>query len=265
MIPCSTRALIPLALLAVTGVTLLSTPPKQDPRLAGGERSAARDGWIQVRLAGTPAEIGFQHGYLLAPEIDDALKVTRLSLLHENPRSYEFYRTAAQRVFWPKVDEEYRQEMTGIVEGLAARGVKADLWDVVILNASLEWGYYTDWLDHSPQSHAPDRCSAFVATGSYTKDGQVVIAHNNWSGLSRRRALEHRLRHPPRRRPPIHDGRLPGHDPLRRRFRPELSRHRDYRNHHHAVPRLRPRRHAGSLSARAKPCSIRPASTTSRA
>jgi len=27
----------------------------------------------------------------------------------------------------------------------------------------------------------PEHCSAFVATGSYTKDGKAVIAHNNWS------------------------------------------------------------------------------------
>jgi len=28
---------------------------------------------------------------------------------------------------------------------------------------------------------APDHCSAFVATGSYTKDNNAVIAHNSWS------------------------------------------------------------------------------------
>jgi hypothetical protein len=28
---------------------------------------------------------------------------------------------------------------------------------------------------------APEHCSAFVATGSYTKDGKVVVAHNNWT------------------------------------------------------------------------------------
>jgi hypothetical protein len=27
----------------------------------------------------------------------------------------------------------------------------------------------------------PEHCSAFVATGSYTKDGKVIIAHNNWT------------------------------------------------------------------------------------
>jgi hypothetical protein len=27
----------------------------------------------------------------------------------------------------------------------------------------------------------PERCSAFVATGSYTKDGKPIIAHNAWT------------------------------------------------------------------------------------
>ena len=32
------------------------------------------------------------------------------------------------------------------------------------------------------RSGAPDKCSAFVATGRSTRDGRPVIAHNNWSG-----------------------------------------------------------------------------------
>jgi hypothetical protein len=38
-----------------------------------------KNGWTFVRLKGTPEEIGFQNGYLLAPEIDDLLKVTSRS------------------------------------------------------------------------------------------------------------------------------------------------------------------------------------------
>ncbi len=33
----------------------------------------------------------------------------------------------------------------------------------------------------SRSSHAPEHCSAFIATGSYTKDGRIVIGHNNWT------------------------------------------------------------------------------------
>jgi membrane protein implicated in regulation of membrane protease activity len=42
-----------------------------DPRLAKSLRFE-RGGWIYVHLEGSPQEIGYQHGYLLAPEIWDA-------------------------------------------------------------------------------------------------------------------------------------------------------------------------------------------------
>ncbi|HEY4978747.1 MAG TPA: hypothetical protein VII25_06260, partial [Candidatus Acidoferrum sp.] len=37
-----------------------------DPRLKGTYRFE-RGGWVYVHLQGEPAEIGFQHGYMLAP------------------------------------------------------------------------------------------------------------------------------------------------------------------------------------------------------
>ena len=60
---------------------------------------------------------------------------------------------------------------------------------MVALNAWLELPYYDKWHDKStgtPSNGAGpgDHCSAFVATGSYTKDHRVVIAHNNWTSYS---------------------------------------------------------------------------------
>ena len=152
-----------------------------DPRLAGSSRGA-RNGWITVRLQGAPSAIGYQHGTLLAPEIADAVAVAKLNLTHDGKRDWAFFRKAAETVFWPRVDAEYRQEMQGIAEGAAAAGAKVDLWDVVALNASIELPYYTATLDQDGRSGAPDKCSAFVATGRYTRDGMPVVAHNNWSG-----------------------------------------------------------------------------------
>lgn len=181
----SARTLLPFALLASLAGLSCFGQSAQDPRLRGGTRSPVKNGWIPVRLQGSPAQIGYQHGYLLATEIRDALEVTRLSLLHDGAaknRDWAFYRTAAQKVFWPRVDEEYKQELQAMAEGMAARGVPGDVTDLVILNANLEMGYYTDTLDGASGSKKPERCSAFVATGSYTRDGRVVIGHNNWSG-----------------------------------------------------------------------------------
>jgi hypothetical protein len=158
-----------------------------DERLKKAFRKPEQNGWIFVHLEGTPAQIGFQHGYLLAPEIEDTQRVVALGLTHDSKKNYAFFRNAAEKVLWPHIEAQYREELKGIVEGLKAKGVALDLWDVVALNAWLELSpYYTDWYDKehklaSVHRPVPEHCSAFVATGSYTKDGKIVIAHNDWT------------------------------------------------------------------------------------
>lgn len=176
------KLLLFCALLTGLAAGLLSYAPALDARLAGGSRGAMKNGWIPVKLSGTPEQIGFQHGSLLAREIEDSLAVTRLQMTHGTARDWRFFRNAAEKILWPRVPEEYREEIRGMAAGLAAAGVQADALDLTVLNATLELGYYTAWLDKTGKPAAPDRCSAFVATGSYTSDGKVVIGHNNWSG-----------------------------------------------------------------------------------
>ena len=164
-----------------------STTPKSDPRLMRAVRRPPVSGWTYIHLEGTPADIGYQHGYLLAAEIQDLYKVFKLELTHDNGKDWNFFRGAAKDVLWPHIEQEYREELQGIADGVKAQGVNLDLWDVVAMNASMEWGYYVGEYDKThhiaslPTVTAPDHCSAFVAVGSYTKDGRVVIAHNNWT------------------------------------------------------------------------------------
>ncbi len=182
-------AVLTALLLLGLAFTLVSKNPQTDPRLKKASRASERGGWIQVHLEGTPSQIGFQHGYLLSAEIQDNLKAISTEMTHDEKKDWEFFRKAAQDVLWPHVEQQYREELTGIAEGLAARNVKIDLWDVVALNAWLELPYYDKWYDKShgkPTSNpaVAEHCSAFVATGSYTKDGRIVIGHNNWTSYS---------------------------------------------------------------------------------
>lgn len=158
-----------------------------DPRLAKAYRFE-RGGWVYVHLEGSPGDIGFQHGYLLAPEIEDALKAVQLTDTHNTQRAWDFFRKTAHEVLWPHIETEYQQELQGIADGLKAHGSNFDLYDVVALNAFEEVpDYYVPWLNkkeavvNPPRLVAPGNCSAFIANGSYTKDGKIVIAHNNWT------------------------------------------------------------------------------------
>jgi hypothetical protein len=158
-----------------------------DPRMQKAYRFQ-QGGWTYVHLEGSPERIGFQHHHLLAREIADAFQAIKLEDTHTTQRDWEFFRKAAREMLWPKIDAEYQQELTGIIEGLKAQGVAMDIDDLVALNAFEELpGYYVPWHDQqqhvagAPQLTSPGNCSAFVATGSYTRDHQIVIAHNNWT------------------------------------------------------------------------------------
>ncbi len=164
-------------------LTLLSGKPKSDPRIKTAGREPERNGWIQVHLQGTPSEIGFQHGYLLESEIQDTFKDISTEMTHDEKRDWSFFRNAAREILWPHVEQEYREELQGIADGQKAHGGKLDLWDIVALNGWLELPYYTKTLEHK-SSGAADHCSAFAVTGSYTKDGRIVIGHNNWTSYS---------------------------------------------------------------------------------
>src|ERR1700723_1240852 len=101
------RWLVVLAVLVLAGIglsfssasALRAGAPQSE--LKGAFRRPANNGWTFVHLQGTPHEIGFQNGYLLAPEIEDTIKVTMLEVTHENQKDWQFFRDAAQNMMCP--------------------------------------------------------------------------------------------------------------------------------------------------------------------
>jgi hypothetical protein len=179
------RVLSCTCLLVLLAAALVSREPAADGRMKRAMRRPLHNGWIFVHLEGAPGMLGFQHGYLLAPEIQDAHRVIAALMERDTKKGWEFFRAAARKVLWPHVGQEYREEMQGIAEGLAARGVKLDVWDVVAMNGWMELSpYWFEWQKKQggAGASAPEHCSAFVATGSYTRDGKPVIGHNSWTG-----------------------------------------------------------------------------------
>ena len=189
------RRAFAVCLFSFLSICMISAAMAADSTTAAGSQTSIHNsyrfdkgGWAYVHLEGSPAEIGFEHGQLLAAEIEDLVGVIKLETAHDTKRNWDFYREAGRKMLWPHIDAEYQQELKGIAKGAQSKGVKLDVWDIVALNGGIELPqYYVPWLnkrehaENAPQILPSGRCSAFIATGSYTAGGKIVIAHNNWT------------------------------------------------------------------------------------
>src|ERR1700761_6391979 len=103
-----------------------TSPSSQTNNRLGSATRVDSNGWIYIHLSGSPANIGYQHGYLVAKEIDTLIKVYQFYLPHTSGKDWPFYRAAVKRFMWNKIDKEYQDEIKGIAEGLHDKGYKYD-------------------------------------------------------------------------------------------------------------------------------------------
>ena len=153
-------------------------------RLAGSHRTDV-NGWIRLHLEGNPSEIGYSHGFLLANEISEAVRLSKAYVKHVYNRSWSFFRKSADELYIPKLPHDQKEEMKGILNGVRKRNIRnLDLTDIVAINGLLDTFSYHYWIEKKgkTQNGPGGHCSAFIATGRATKNHDIVIAHNTWLG-----------------------------------------------------------------------------------
>jgi len=146
-----------------------------------------KNGWIYIHIEGEPRQRGFQHGYLVAQELDEILKTLKHITYWDTGKKWDFFVEAGEKLFASKIDEEFLEEIKGIAEGAQAAGVDITWQEVLAWNGYFELtGYW--WPNEragkfTNSSQDKDHCSAFIATGSFTKEGKIVMAHNSWDAF----------------------------------------------------------------------------------
>jgi hypothetical protein len=144
------------------------------------------NGWTYLHIEGKPYERGFQHGRLLAQEISDIKRSLEYLTYWNTGMKWQFFVDASERLFVPWIDQEYMDEICGIAEGAQNAGVDVSWQEILAWNGYEELTDYW-WPNEKSGKYAEreknnkDHCSAFIATGSATKDGRIVMAHNTWS------------------------------------------------------------------------------------
>jgi hypothetical protein len=152
-------------------------------------RRVDRDGWVHLRIAGGPRERGFQHGFLLAKEIDASLRTTRRRWQYRTGMDWPWLVRRSTALFQGRIDAELLAELDGLVAGLGAAGVRTSRAEMVAYNAITELaGYWWPEVKGKLGSRAPEEpkvaCSSFIATGSWTRGGGVVLGHNTMTSYT---------------------------------------------------------------------------------
>ncbi len=86
---------VPLCLLLADAC--IADAAQNHPLLGKSFRRPQKNGWIYVHLEGSARQIGFQHGYWLAKEIQTALKTIAYEMKHDTEKDWSFYRQAAEQ------------------------------------------------------------------------------------------------------------------------------------------------------------------------
>jgi len=164
-------------------------------------------GWIFVHIEGEPYERGYQYGYLVADEIVSYIgKLAVRRNRHDPAAGWKDTRFEADSLFLRGYDREYLTEMRGIADGAAHAGAAydgrpLDLIDIVTINSVIDIGQLHDAIEVSPNAltgesfleieqemniaESNHKCSAFVATGPATADGDVVFGQIfMWNGYT---------------------------------------------------------------------------------
>jgi hypothetical protein len=119
-----------------------------------GARRADVNGWIYLHIEGEPYERGYQHGYLLAAELREALRCIRYLIYQDTGVSFDWFAENARAMYEEMLSgnadgilkdnfgSELLQELEGIVAGANANRRRAE--PKVTLADLIGWNAYPE-------------------------------------------------------------------------------------------------------------------------
>lgn len=147
-----------------------------------------KNGWLKVEVSGTPTDIGYQHGWILAFELKKCIQKLKIYVENWLKTPYHKYVQLCSSHMKSIIENDYNeiyQEMVSISIGANERflasshkHLKISVEDILAWNALLSM---ESFFEKEPNNTEEQRCSAFIATGSATQDGKIIMAHNTHS------------------------------------------------------------------------------------
>ena len=144
-----------------------------------------QDGWCIIHLEGTPYERGRAYGYLIINEINDIDKILKETIPIFYGHSWKYFVEKSREIYGTYIIGELKEELEGIVAGLQTVGSNWGFWEVFAWNCQISILDYWWRIDQKGLSNNSEGSSSFIATGSATSNGEIVLAHNTWDNYYR--------------------------------------------------------------------------------
>jgi hypothetical protein len=157
-----------------------------------------RNGWIYLSIKGKPFERGLAYGTLIKDDMKRVKEILDFIVYTDYGVKWDYFVDICEKYYLEKIKNEFPEfyeEMDGF-----AKGANMLVKEVVAWN-----NYFTiteSWWANMPEEESiaikgsikgnissregggqQERCSAFIAVGDWTKDGKIVVAHNNFSNF----------------------------------------------------------------------------------
>lgn len=142
-----------------------------------GEILEKKEGWTILRITGDAYNRGFAHGSLLHDELRRVTEIFPYTVKDYFHIEFDVYLQDCSRLFDKMIETEcpeLYEELRGISDGSLSRGVLVSVPYLIAWNAVLSMSSYY-------RNSDTYRCSAFIATGSATSDGDIIMGHNTHS------------------------------------------------------------------------------------
>lgn len=144
------------------------------------------NGWITARIYGAPFDRGYAHGYLLYKELKSIGPILKHLVKTYYKTSLTEYLERCKASIQPHLKTQewgfIEQELRGICAGYKKRGASGLDYDLLV-----GWNSYLSFSEvYASINKETDvnlevvvqRCSAFIATGSATQHGKIIMAQN---------------------------------------------------------------------------------------
>jgi hypothetical protein len=156
-----------------------------------GKIISEKEGWKVVEVRGTSFEMGYAHGNLLSKELREVYETFQFVIKEDLKIPFSQYLEKSNALIKPVIKSNYPeiyQELKGISEGAKDNGTNVSVDFLISWNSYMslysifEKGSIENKnININSGNKNNHRCSAFIATGSATQNGDIVMAHNTHS------------------------------------------------------------------------------------